>query len=284
MNRYLLIASFCIYLLPCFVFAKSENTNQIGKYYSLINDAELNICKNNLEKAYTLYAAAFEIQGAQMSSKNLYNYFIVSAELKKWENCKKVLFIIRQRGWKQNWYKGTVDKYFEPEVAKKLLDIYESLGEVKSINDEAYQSKIDSIINIDQHTNHFFRNQNLGLLSKEGLDSLGKLNRIHLQFLKELFSQKFPTDYVVSGGSPCYGPVYRVLLVHNAQLGKSHVLDSLLYSAVLNGNLPPEEFEYWMDEYHSENINDTILHLRNLKLTMPLFPDPFFRYHDSLFQ
>jgi hypothetical protein len=250
----------------------------------MINRAEMSICNKNLRQAYNYYGKALKVAGNKIASKNLYNYFIVSADLREWETCKNLLLMIRKRDWKFDWYKGSVNKNFDKVTAAKLLDIYTSLGNVKIEIDTGYVKLIDSLTDIDQRSNHYFRNQNNGLLSQEGMDSLAKLNKEQLVFLKSIFLKKIPTDEVVSMGSPTYGLVYLVLMIHNIQLGRYHGLDSFFYQEVREGNFPPEEFDFWESQWPSEHREDTVIKLNTCSLRLPLFPYQFILFHDSLYQ
>lgn len=266
------------------LYAQPPKYAQVLQYYKLVNNAEINICNNNLKQAAIDYASAYRLMGNRMSSKHLYNYFIVSADLQNWDVCKYVLLELRKRDWKYEWFYANMNEFFPAATAMKLIDMYNGLGDVKPVIDYKYMAILDSVIAVDQAVNKGFRAKNNGLLSDEGKDSLGKLNRQHIAYLNELFSKKFPTDNVLGGGSPLYGLYYTVLLVHNAQLGRSRKLDGILYDAVLRGDFAPEELDYRLSNYFEHDISDTVVVMGNNNVRVPLFPYQFIVEHDSLFQ
>lgn len=284
MNKLLSVLMVLFIASTTLLQAQPPEYAQVHQYYTLVNKAEISICNNNLKEAAVSYKQAYKLMGNKMSSKHLYNYFIVAADLQNWEECKHILLQLRKRDWRYEWFRNAMESAFPAATANRLIAMYKELGDVKRTTDAGYMAILDSVIAVDQAVNKGFRAKNNGLLSPEGMDSLGRLNRQHIAYLHELFSKKFPTDNVVNGGSPLYGLYYSVLLIHNAQLGRSRALDGLLYDAVSRGDFPPEELDFRLGDYFQEDPQDTLVQLGSNAIRVPLFPYMFVAEHDSLFQ
>lgn len=275
---------FYSFLLLCSIKASGQVSEaQLVKYYSLLNRAELNICRGHADAALDLYTKAYEMKALKMSSKHLYHYFIVAAELKEWDKCELILKELKKRGWTYESYKKDIAK-LDKATARELDKMYNRVVAEVHI-DSSYIALLDSISSIDQQTNKHYRGMNFGLLSEEGKDTMRRLTKNNIHFLSQLFRRQFPTDELIgTDGHPWGRKRYDIILRHNAQLFVSHELDEVLYDAVGKGELAPEDFDYWVCSFTMTSYIDTILKFKNRKIILPLQPFDFVVSNDSLFQ
>ncbi|MFN4246303.1 MAG: hypothetical protein ACK4EY_01190 [Flavipsychrobacter sp.] len=274
---------FVLVVSTCFS-SLAKSIEEVKKYYQLINDGEIYICSGKLNKAYDCYNKAYTIFDTKMPSRHLYNYFVLSADLKHWGKCKLILTELRKREWKKDEYQKLVS-LFDSESAIKLTELYKETSNFKPVLDGDYTRAIDSVVLIDQKTNKYLRSLNSGLLIGEGLDSMNRLTDNNINYLKLLFVNKKPTDNVIGRYSvPWSKPRYFIVLHHNAQGYNNRVLDDIFYEGLQEGWFPPEDFEMWTSLYSLLKAEDTILNCKGLSFTVPLFAYTLIDYRDSLFQ
>lgn len=257
--------------------------DDIAKYYDLLNKAELSICNANLNNAKMLYDDAYKIIGNKMSSKHLYNYFIVCADLKQWNNCSEILCELKSRRWDYDQYKFTLS-YFDSTTITKLDSIYKNTTCDTKL-DSNYLAVLNALVDVDQTTNRYFRSNDSGYLRNSNHEYYETLTEYNIKLLRGLFIKNFPTDYIVGTGNTPTGLVpYYIILRHNIQINNHHYLDTIFYNAVIKGDFPPEVFDYLISGHYSEKGIDTIIKINTLAIQVPTFPYSLVTVNDSLFQ
>ncbi len=266
---------------------KSVSVFSVTDYYRLINRAELSVCEGHLQNAYQYYNEAWSMAGRYMGSKNLYNYFMVCADMQYYADAGPVLAELKSRGWEDSDYLRTMRTYYNAPVVDQLSALYYEQGVNTKCKDVVYEKRIDSITSLDKTCNLSFRSQNGGLLTGEGADSMHRLTRGNMQYLRYLFNKQFPDDRIISrqGSVPYSFLLYDAILRHNAQGYKDHMLDTVLYKGVLCGAFDPNDFEVHMNMYHEMNGGDSAIVMYNeTNLNKLLFPYDILEINDSIFQ
>ncbi len=273
----LFVAACCI--SPLFA-ADNKNINQ---YFELINKAELAICSGHQQEALTLYNKAYNIRGDKMTSRHLYNYFALCADLHNWPKCKQLLTILKKREWEMEHYETAINS-FDAATQVQLRKLYADISVVPTVRKDL-RAIADSLAHIDQVTNKYLRSQNNGLLEGAAGDSFHKLTDSNMVFLARLFAHHFPGDDEMGRMIYPYGKLpYMAILHHNWQGHNRRDMDNILYRAMKEGKIAPDEFDYWVSMYNYTRSTDTMLVFDNKELKVPLFPINFIIYQDSLFQ
>lgn len=270
--------------------AKELPSDTIVRYYDLTNKAELSVCDGQTANAIKYYDTAYQIMGKKMSFRQLYNYFITSIEIEDYLKAKPLLCALIKMGWKENNYSSLMKSYYNSTKLSTLMRLYRD-SKCSSNLDSKYIGKIDSLVWVDRNVNQYYRSKINGLLDSVGLDTFYKVTANNMAQLKTLFSNDFPTDLKIGRED---GPVFRnrydVILRHNLQIasekkiGMNHSLDSILYKAVLKGDLDPIEFEAYISSPIVSIGWDSIRHFGEISIVAPLCPYDFAKIHDSLFE
>lgn len=204
-----------------------------------------------------------------------------------------LLSILKEQGFTEDNYKKLMSLYYKPEEQKVLLDLFVSAKGKQHI-DKEYIRTLDSMTNIDQRVNNYYRSINNGLLDDFGHDTLNKIIESNMNYLSVLFSKKFPTDAILGRtGGPAFDSKYSLMLAHNIMIGtfrdkgwgNYHYLDSIFYQGVLRGEFDPVDFEAYISAPDGYVGKDTLRNLGNGNIvTVPLYAYDFALIKDSLFE
>ena len=215
----------------------------------------------------------------------MHNYFIVATKLQDSNAIKTLLPILKGKGFMYKYYKYSIDNYIDSQHVSKYLKLYNNTDMVKIDIDSNYIHILDSLVNVDQNSNKYLRSINKGILNDYGKDSLDKIGKANLIFMKDLFIKKFPSDlFLGSQFSPLYVSTYNVIMIHNGQLGNYHYLDSIYYYALCQGLIDPSEFDAYCHYYAGGNSNDQSLSIGDKKIKATTIPYDLVEMNDSLFQ
>lgn len=154
------------------------------QYYQLINEAEINITQNNLEKANQSYKSAFNIL-ENPPAKDLYNDMIVSIKLKDYQSAfyhYQTLKLLKY-GFTDHFYDNNFPKNIKYKKLKKTINF-----------DNHYKKQLDSLFVIDQHYRNFSKGDYANYRKE-----ITKSDSIAATRLQQLIHAKgFPNEYDIS--------------------------------------------------------------------------------------
>jgi hypothetical protein len=277
---------FNFYLFFSYHLVYSQKSGKIGRYYSLINDAELSIIDKKYQNAANLYKIALSISGDKMCSENLFNMFISCLDSKDTVLAIKPLKILRRRGWNENYYLYILQD-FPFEMHNAIRNLYKKTNDIKIKKDTNYLNFLDSIIQIDQKMNIYYRAVNNGLIDGIYEKKYDSIVSEHIRILGAKFKKRFPSDNVIGHieDNPKFGTMkYSVLLIHNMQGDDLQILNELYYKAIMRFEYLPEYLQYFNSEDINRKSRDSTVFINNeIKFNRPFVPLQFYSRNDSLF-
>jgi len=268
------------------ILPSASANDRIVKYYQFINAAELAIVEGDIQAAIEQYASAYGLQGNDMASRHLHNYFIAAAETDNDALCRKLLLELRRREWDLDLYETEMKRIFKESKAKKMVALYESLGNVPSMLDERLLANVEALVKVDQQMNRDIRQRNNGLIEGEDRKIYRALTDGQMDTLAALFKDRFPSDKIIgTEGAPLYDCPYGIILAHNGMNTRpSPVLDSIFFIAVTRGEFDPVEFEKLLTLYATQQGRVKRVRIGDLIIESPLFPYDYVLLNDSLFE
>lgn len=233
---------FCLTLL----LSRPGFASEVRDYYSLINEAELLICENQLQKALVHYDKAFAIPEIQPWGKDVYNAWISAYITDDSSRFRRYSTILVSRGAfaHEHVHENLLNKVpIGPGVARYSTIWQQVKQTVPSILDTTYRQQVEELVTKDQEVRRYFVKQFGGNYNIGGRDSLNPFDSLNVLRFSVLVKQKgFPSETRIgyNGHYPTNLASYCIILIHDRSWTDRHTLDTMLYSELLKGTVPPQ--------------------------------------------
>jgi hypothetical protein len=208
-------------------------SNNIKKYYELINNAELKIIENDYSNAQKLYKEAFKYK--KYNGKDLYNAFLCSFYIHDTLNAKLYINKLAFYGLNYDYFIPLKSEMKFYNIIFKEFNENFNAGEVKFKTSKVLT--IDSLFQVDQLN----RNSNNSKFNRHIIDSISLISLINTIQKNEWPSFQSNGFWNIASNPRTENlPVY-ILYWHNRFVNNN--LDSLAIKALEKGYLRPDDFE-----------------------------------------
>jgi hypothetical protein len=215
--------------LIALIGCEKDNRMNISDYHQLINEAELNICKENFKNASELYSTAFQ-KIDKPFGKDVYNAALTNAIIGSNEllliNLQQLVNNCDDFGLVRSVFLGKYidDATWETLLSKKVTDY-----------DVGLRDEFKEIKTRDQMFRPMYDTHN---------DTINANRIINIERILELAKTGFPSHQELGYTSNLRGQDHYIVLHHTAQQRSNDKsildLEALLKDAVLNGRFDPE--------------------------------------------
>lgn len=213
-------------LLPLGSFAQAPLSldGNLRKYYDLVNQAELKICKGNLQNAKKDYGAAFAVNHTPFT-KDIYNYMTLSFEVGDSAACNELRQRLLTRGYVFN---ANLQRQKEAGKALRLANSFNIFIDSLVVEDQAVRVNCTTYADI----------------CKEKIIRMDSI--LLLKFIAYIKRNGFPNDSICVGNSILAFPNYNLLLIHERVWGWNWI-ESILQEALNKGNMHPQQYASIID-------------------------------------
>jgi hypothetical protein len=234
---------FLAYLL--FVSFNLFSQEQVELYYKLINQAELEICKDEYKSALKIYQEAFILNSEMTYTIDLGNAITVCAKLKQWKKAKNYFIQLKGKGVKDKWLKVKLEQSFPEKIA-----FLEKLKKVEPSQELQLQR---TALELLHHYDQKVRRDCPGYKGacKELVKYVDSITYRKLEVLmKTSGGWTFP---ITSNGSINALPIYYFPILHANQWKRYWLLEEM-EKALYTGKLHPDIYIVLLDRFDSEEI------------------------------
>jgi hypothetical protein len=182
---------------------------ELKSYNELINKAELATVDSNYKLSIQYYEDA-QKKHSPLFIKDRYNYAVLCAIEKRFDECSNQLYSILEKGGSINTFKRNLafKGFFKSRIGKSLC---KKAKLVKPSYNTRYRFQLDSLVRMDQ----YFRVKD-GCYSIYG-DTIKRIDSLNvITFLKLIAEYGLPSEELIGvDTAKFHRPIYELLILHN---------------------------------------------------------------------
>jgi hypothetical protein len=201
-----------IFILTLTIFSQilpAQISPELKSYNELINKAELAAVDSNYKLSIQYYEDA-QKKHRPLFIKDRYNYAVLCAIEKRFDECSNQLYSILEKGGSINTFKRNLafKGFFKSRIGKSLC---KKAKLVKPSYNTRYRFQLDSLVRMDQ----YFRVKD-GSYSIYG-DTIKRIDSLNvISFLKLIAEYGFPSEELIGvDTAKFHRPIYELLILHN---------------------------------------------------------------------
>lgn len=227
--------------------------NTVSDYFSLTNEAELLICKEQSELALEHYDKAFKLN-IEPFGKDVYNAWICAYKQNDTVRFTAYSKILIKRGafLHDFTHENLLNQVPGGPKVDKFSTIWRELKlKIPKSTDSLFRADLQAIRDADQPPRKYFIEKCKGQYNICGRDSLNIFDSLNVLRLKKLILEKgFPAESKVGFESdfPANSPFFDIILLHDRSWTNRHTLDTLLYNKIKTGEFHPQNYALLKDQ------------------------------------